>query len=218
MAEEFDASECQARWESVQDRFDARKRQRVRWGPDVHDSDPEHPLTFIRSVGPFFHALHPHESVDEYYDKLLLEHFKEALKRHGKTLKEVAAAWGIDYRMLEKRIVHPEKLTADEVERLCKFIGCEPCELGYWRDNDEETFVLYTSLNDYHKEVVQTIVWSLWQAEDNVNNLADSLNQIEDETGDTSRLEERHSASVAHEINRQVARIRAEHPEGSDEK
>ena len=181
--------------------------------------DPEHPLSTGHNLRTDPKSAVYDPTAKQRRSKYLSKHFKEVLKRHGKTLKEVAAAWGIDCRTLNKYMGHPETLDADTAWWLCEFIGCELNELRYPSINENrETVDWYMSLNDYHKEVVRNVIWSLKQAEKNVNSLLRDINEMEDETGDVSRFIKRRNERICRQIDEDTAEWNAERTESSDEK
>ena len=201
---------------AVAEEFDAKEYWAVGWGgPPLNYPDPEHPLAMGLELWLWQHQA---QKEDEYRNRQALKHFKGVLRQYGKTLKEVATAEGIGYRTLEKKFEHYEKLTAAEVKWLCKFIGCELDELRHTQNDDSQAIDWYMSLNDCHREVARNVIWSLKQAEWNVDSLLSGINEMEAETGDVSSFIKWRDEQIDRQIDEAVAEWNAEHPEGSDEK
>ena len=92
------------------------------------------------------------------HSKTLSEYLLQVFKKHGCTRKEIAAALGIDARTLNKKLHHPEKLTADEISVICETAHCELDELRKMRSADESAMDTFPTLSDLHRKIVREII------------------------------------------------------------
>lgn len=132
------------------------------WWAGARYTDPDHPLADVslESLTSMCEGEEVEEAEAFMHDRSNkgFEYLIQVFKKHGCARKEIAAALGIDTRTLNKKLHHPEQLTAGEVNVICETAHCELDDLRETRSVDERAMDTFPTLSDLHRKIVREII------------------------------------------------------------